>query len=75
MDWPNFSVSLVLGQVSSEFRIDDPLQPLELFSHVHRFEAQVVAEVGVKLAYCRHRLTPLSSSNLQALLDPYPTEA
>ena len=67
-------VSLVLRQVSPELSVHHSLQPLELFPHVHRLQAQVVPQVGVQSAYCRHRLTPLSSSNLQALQDPYPTE-
>lgn len=43
---------LVLGDVAAELSIDDPLQSLELFAHVHRLHAEVVPQVRMKLAYC-----------------------
>ena len=43
---------LVLGDVASELGVDNPLQTLELFAHVHRLHAEVVPRVRVKLAYC-----------------------
>ena len=42
---------LVLGDVASELGVDNPLQTLELFAHVHRLHAEVVPQVRVKLAY------------------------
>lgn len=43
---------LVLGDVASELGVDNPLQTLELFAHVHRLHAEVVPQIRMKLAYC-----------------------
>jgi hypothetical protein len=43
---------LVLGDVAAELSIDDPLQSLELFAHVHGLHAEVVPQIRMKLAYC-----------------------